>query len=197
MSTTDRRTLIVDAAIDLIATHGIRALTHRALDTELDLPAGSTSYYFRTKPALITAIAARITTRSREDFVAAQFPATGPIDLDNTAHDIAAWLDRLLTERRHHLIVRHALIIDRLADTDLHAQLANSLFSTERARTLFQAIGAADPAVAAADFIAVIEGAVFDRFAGARADFPTDTPESINQLAAVLSIYLEAAHAGS
>lgn len=64
MSTTDRRAALVDAAIDVIATQGIRALTHRALDTALELPGGSASYYFRTKRALIEAIADRITTRS-------------------------------------------------------------------------------------------------------------------------------------
>ncbi|WP_280303069.1 TetR family transcriptional regulator, partial [Nocardia neocaledoniensis] len=65
---TDRRALIVTVAIELIATRGIRALTHRALDTALALPAGSTSYYFRTRQALIAAVAHGITARSHADF---------------------------------------------------------------------------------------------------------------------------------
>ncbi|MEU2014339.1 TetR family transcriptional regulator, partial [Nocardia sp. NPDC019302] len=65
MSTGDRRALLVDTAIELIAARGLRALTHRALDAELGLPAGSASYYFRSKRALIEAIVDRITTRSR------------------------------------------------------------------------------------------------------------------------------------
>ncbi|MGX1808934.1 TetR/AcrR family transcriptional regulator [Nocardia sp. NPDC055321] len=79
ISTTDRRVLIVDSAIDLIAAQGLRALTHRALDTALELPAGSTSYYFRTKRALIEAIVDRIALRSRTDFAAAggMLPAAG------------------------------------------------------------------------------------------------------------------------
>ncbi|MFQ6399027.1 TetR/AcrR family transcriptional regulator [Nocardia sp. KC 131] len=205
MSTTDRRTLIVEAAIDLIAGQGIRALTHRALDTALDLPAGSASYYFRTKRALIEAITDRITERSRADFLTAQaaadpaqhlgYPArtthgATAIDPTDIARAIATWLDRLLTDRRNHLIVRHALLIDLLADPDLHPRLAHSLFSVERARNLFHALGFADPAAAAADFVAIIEGAVFDRFAGARTQLPTGTPESIDQLTALLSTYL-------
>lgn len=43
---------------------------------------------------------------------------------------------------------------------------------------------------AIADFIAVIEGATFDRFAGARADLPAGIPESAAQLAGVLGAYL-------
>lgn len=189
MSTADRRTLIVDAAIDLIATQGIRALTHRAIDTALQLPAGSSSYYYRTKRTLIEAIVERITTRSRADFAAAQLAPPGPLAPDAIAADIAGWLDRLLTERRNHLIVRHALILELLADADLRARLARSLFSAERARDLFAALRVADPGAAAADFIAVLEGAIFDRFAGLRADLAPGSPESIRQLTGLLSAF--------
>ncbi|MEV4127402.1 TetR family transcriptional regulator [Nocardia sp. NPDC049707] len=187
MSTTDRRAALVDAAIDMIATQGIRALTHRALDTALELPGGSASYYFRTKRALIEAIADRIATRSRDDFTAAQLAPTALIAPEAVARGIASWLDRLLVDRRNHLIVRHALIIDPLVDPELHRRLAHSLFSTERARDLFQALGFPEPDAAAADFVAVLDGVVFDRFAGARAHVPAGTQDSIDQLAAVLS----------
>ncbi|MFI6364773.1 TetR/AcrR family transcriptional regulator [Nocardia sp. NPDC050630] len=187
MSTTDRRAALVDAAIDVIATQGIRALTHRALDTALGLPGGSASYYFRTKRALIEAITDRITTRSRDDFTVAELAPSASIEREAVAKAIANWLDRLLVERRNHLIVRHALIIDLIGDPELHRRLAHSLFSTERARELCRALGFSDPDAAAADFIAVVEGAVFDRFAGARAHIPADNQDSIDQLAAVLS----------
>lgn len=191
MSTaTDRRTLIVDSAIDLIATQGLRALTHRALDTALDLPAGSTSYYFRTKKALIEAIVDRIQRRSRDDFAAAR--REGALSLDPTAiaRDIARWLDRLLADRRTHLIARHALIIDLLNDPELHERLTKSLFSQENATQLFTSLGGDDPDTAAADFLAALEGLVFDRFAGARTHLAPGTPESVNQLATVLSLHL-------
>ncbi|WP_431956209.1 TetR/AcrR family transcriptional regulator [Nocardia lijiangensis] len=190
MSTTDRRTLIVDAAIELIARRGIRALTHRALDTALELPPGSSSYYFRTKRALVEAIADRISSRSRGDFTAAGFAAPDAADLPAVAHGIAVWLDRLLLERRDHLIARHALIVDLIGDPELHARLANSLFSIDRARALFRANNFPDPDTTAADFIAVLEGAVFDRFAGNRSNLPAGTPASITQLTTLLSTYL-------
>ncbi|MFF4261172.1 TetR/AcrR family transcriptional regulator [Streptomyces virginiae] len=56
----DRRTLIADTAIDLVAAAGLRGLTHRAVDGAARLPAGSTSYYFRTRTALIGACYARL-----------------------------------------------------------------------------------------------------------------------------------------
>ncbi|MGY1947915.1 TetR/AcrR family transcriptional regulator [Nocardia asiatica] len=190
MSTGDRRALLVDTAIELIAARGLRALTHRALDTELGLPAGSASYYFRTKRALIEAVVDRITARSRDDFAVAEFGPTDGAETEAIARSIAVWLDRLLAERRAHLIARHALLLDLLDDHDLRSRLARSLFSTERARDLFRAMRAPDPDTRAADFVAVVEGAVFDRFAGNRAALRPDTPESVRQLARLLVPYL-------
>ncbi|MFC4377064.1 TetR/AcrR family transcriptional regulator [Nocardia halotolerans] len=183
---TDRRAQIVTGAIELIATRGIRALTHRAVDTALDLPPGSASYYFRTRKALVEAVADRIATRSRDDFTAAGF-APDPARL---AHDIACWLDQLLAQRRNELIARHALTIEVLADADLHARLAGSLFSLDRATELFTALGAAEPRTVAGDFLALLEGLVFDRFAGLRAGCAAGTADGVAQLTRPLSTFL-------
>ncbi|MFE1596416.1 TetR/AcrR family transcriptional regulator [Nocardia sp. NPDC058705] len=200
---TDRRVQIVAGAVDLIATRGIRALTHRALDAQLALPSGSTSYYFRTRQALIEAVADGITARSRADFVAAQYEstthpeyrtevardeATGqPMDPVRVAHDIATWIDHLLTHRRNDLIARHALIIEVLSDPELHARLAGSLFSLDRATGLFEALGAADPRESAHDLLALLEGLVFDRFAGLRAGAAGDVDQLARPLAELLT----------
>ena len=50
----DRKTLIADAAIDLLGEVGARGLTHRAVDTQAGLPAGSTSFYCRSRLDLLT-----------------------------------------------------------------------------------------------------------------------------------------------
>ncbi|MBL1077420.1 TetR family transcriptional regulator [Nocardia sp. 2] len=192
-STPDRRTLIVDSAIDLIATQGLRSLTHRALDTVLELPPGSASYYFRTKRALVEAVVDRIATRSRTDFTAGNLEMPATVDPEGLAQGIAAWLDQLLTRRRNHLIARHALIIDLLGDPELHAKLVGCLFSHERATGLFALLGADEPDTAAADFIAVLEGLVFDRFAGYRTTLAPGTPASVDQLASALTVQLKAA----
>lgn len=99
---------------------------------------------------------------------------------------IGAWLDRMLAHRRAHLVVRYALTIELRADPELHTRLVGSLFSQARARTLFEQLGCGSPDTAAADFIAVIEGATFDRFAGCPRRSPPGTPESAAQLAGVL-----------
>jgi DNA-binding transcriptional regulator YbjK len=43
-----RRTAIVDAALRLVARGGPRAVTHRAVAAEADVPLAATTYYFAT-----------------------------------------------------------------------------------------------------------------------------------------------------
>lgn len=192
ISTADRRSRIADAAVSVIAEHGLRALTHRALDNALDLPPGSVSYYFRTRAALLTAVADRIAERSRTDFEATDFDLDGADAEPSTAEvarGIAAWLDRLLLTRRADLLARHALIVDGHTDQQVRDRLAAGLFSADRAQELFSAWGIADRRPAE-DFLAVLEGAVFDRFAGRRRTLAPGTADSVEQLAGLVGSYL-------
>jgi DNA-binding transcriptional regulator YbjK len=59
-SSHERHVRIADAALSLLAREGARGLTHRAVDAELSLPSGSTSYYYRTRAALLLAAAQRL-----------------------------------------------------------------------------------------------------------------------------------------
>ncbi len=54
-----RRNQILDAAIDILCDDGVEGLKHRQVDSRADLPAGTTSNYFRTRQALLEATAAR------------------------------------------------------------------------------------------------------------------------------------------
>lgn len=75
----DRRPMITDHAIVVLADGGARALTHQAVDRHAGLPAGSTSYYFRTRAALIAAVVERIRVHSRTAFDNAQAQSAGPV----------------------------------------------------------------------------------------------------------------------
>ncbi|GAA3256074.1 TetR/AcrR family transcriptional regulator [Dactylosporangium siamense] len=56
----DRKTRLADAAIEVIGTGGVRALTHRAVDTRAGLPQGTCGYHFPSRAALLTAALTRI-----------------------------------------------------------------------------------------------------------------------------------------
>lgn len=160
----DRRALIAETTLDLIARDGLRALTHRAVDRALDLPDGSCSYYFRTRSGLIDAAVRRLTERSRAEFAHSGLTRPpAPIDVDAAARAVATVLDHNLSHRRRDLLVRYALATDPTIAAEQRAALATSLFSREAARGLALACEAEDADGAAADLVSLAEGLTADR----------------------------------
>jgi DNA-binding transcriptional regulator YbjK len=56
----ERRRELCDAAIQVLAEHGSRGLTHGQVDRCAGLPEGTTSYYYRTRAALLRGVGTRI-----------------------------------------------------------------------------------------------------------------------------------------
>lgn len=50
----DRRRLIVKAALRVIARDGVKSCTHRAVAAEADVPLASTTYHFSSKAEIVT-----------------------------------------------------------------------------------------------------------------------------------------------
>src|SRR5690349_4937173 len=94
-----RREEILDAAIALVGENGIRSLTHRAVDGAANVPAGTTSNYFRTRRALIGGVVERFADRERagwDEMAAADYPTT-PAEL---ATALAAFVQRAVGPQR-------------------------------------------------------------------------------------------------
>lgn len=58
---------LTEAALAVIAEHGLRGLTHRAVDRRAGLPEGSCSAYLRTRSALQVALAQHVAAQLTED----------------------------------------------------------------------------------------------------------------------------------
>ena len=56
-----RRRELCDAAIQLLAQDGAKGLSHLKVDARAEVPDGTTSFYFRTRSALLRAVAERMT----------------------------------------------------------------------------------------------------------------------------------------
>jgi DNA-binding transcriptional regulator YbjK len=56
----ERRRELCDAAIQLLADHGAKGLSHLKVDRKAAVPDGTTSFYFRTRSALLRAVAERL-----------------------------------------------------------------------------------------------------------------------------------------
>ncbi|OHV06437.1 TetR/AcrR family transcriptional regulator [Mycobacterium talmoniae] len=64
----ERRRQLCDAAIDVLAEHGSRGLTHRMVERRAGLPDGTTSSYFPTRSALLRGIADRVADLDKAEF---------------------------------------------------------------------------------------------------------------------------------
>lgn len=162
----NRRDAIADAAIEIIATEGLRSLTHRAIDSRLDYPTGSTSYYLRTRRALVEAVVSRLSKRTFDD-LAGDGPATLPSTAEEAARLLAGLLKTMAETRPHDHLARFALRIDLLDDRELHQLIADQ--SPIRSRLLetsaamLAAIGVDQPERHASDLVALVDGLLFDR----------------------------------
>lgn len=56
----ERRRELCDAAIELLADQGAKGLSHLKVDCKAGVPDGTTSFYFRTRSALLRAVAERV-----------------------------------------------------------------------------------------------------------------------------------------
>lgn len=96
----DRRTALLDATIRLIASDGLGAVTHRRVEHLADAPHGSTTYYFRSKAALIAAAGQRLTDLDHQaldglalDVARALAPRSDTPDLSMIAATLAHWVE--------------------------------------------------------------------------------------------------------
>lgn len=169
-TTTDRRREIAGASIRIVADAGVRALTHRAVDTRLGLPPGSTSFYARSRRSLLALAASELADRARAEFVNSGMrpPAGAPTDLADVADGIAGFLDRMLAQHRHDIVARYALALEVQGDPELRERLATATFSQPAAEKLMDALAVAEPASAAANLISFLEGLLLDHVLGRR-----------------------------
>lgn len=153
----DRRTVILDAALVVLARDGMRALTHRAADAEAGIPPGSTSYYFRSRSALITGCVERLA----EIDAAAEAPRP-PGDLDALVDTLTSVFTGMVTARRLHTLARYELSLAAVRDPALRDAL---LAGGTAIRGLFAAalagLGATDPAAGAEEVAATMDGFAF------------------------------------
>ncbi|KIF02832.1 TetR-family transcriptional regulator [Streptomyces sp. RSD-27] len=161
----DRRTLIADTAIGLVASSGLRGLTHRAVDGAAGLPAGSTSYYFRTRTALIAACYRRLA-----ELDVADGPQRLPADRDGAARALGALLHHWLTAGRARQLARFELSLEAARNPELEPDLREAGRAVRaRAAAVLAALGAREPQESAELLAAWADGLLYDRLAGALA----------------------------
>ncbi|KOX13718.1 TetR family transcriptional regulator [Saccharothrix sp. NRRL B-16348] len=157
-----RQQQVLDAAIRVLGTGGMRQLTHRAVDAEAGLPQGSTSNHFRTRDALIGAVLGRLLEHETALWAGLAGDVTTPEALADAVGALVERLaeDRVLTLARHALFVEVAQRPELRGDVDrAHRELGSW------AVPLVAGLGSADPPADLALLLAVIDGLLANQLA--------------------------------
>jgi AcrR family transcriptional regulator len=166
--------MIADTTIDLLAARGSRGLTHRAVDAAAGLPDGSTSYYFRSRGALLIAAAERL---AQLDLAPGDQPNPAvAAERATGVHDLCDLFARLVHEQattyRRRTLARYELSLEAARNPEVAAVMTaiGSSFTGIAARML-ENLGARDPVGDARALIAACAGLVFESTLGAQQSY--------------------------
>ncbi|WP_238556241.1 MULTISPECIES: TetR/AcrR family transcriptional regulator [Dietzia] len=178
--------LIADSAIEVVARDGVRALTHRAVDSEAGLPSGSTSYYCRTRAQLLSLTVDRLTSLLRGFVEVSGIQELASSDADDVLSTLTRMIEGLLADYRGELAARSALIME-LTGKDDTTDLVAALLDPSDLTGALDAAGLRDPAAASLDLLAVYEGLLWERTVGRLADAEIDREHDADLLGSALS----------
>jgi DNA-binding transcriptional regulator YbjK len=142
----ERRTQILDAAIDILADTGVGGLTHRQVDERVGLPAGTTSNYFRTRLALLEATAAR-TVDLHWQFVEALQSGIGPMTRDGVVVLLARLISEPDEQYRRRTLARFELFMEGTRRAELRPFLNDLQAAAMKSATLILEAAGFTPSV--------------------------------------------------
>lgn len=162
---------LADAAIEVLGAYGLRQLTHRAVDAAAGLPAGSTSNYFRTRDALLSAVVARMSGLDRSDWrqLTESFV---PREVADLAEVLGALVRQATGPGRNRALARYALCLEAVRRPDLQRELrqGNAEIVGWAAPWLRQ-IGSAEPDRDCRLMLDYLDGLMFHQLAFGDPDF--------------------------
>ncbi|NUT36558.1 MAG: TetR family transcriptional regulator [Hamadaea sp.] len=168
----DRRRRLLDAAIRVLGTRGLRQLTHRAVDAEAGLPLGSTSNSFRTREALVHGALDRLVERETELWGRLAAPADpGMIRPEDFVVAVTRLIGELTGPSREVTLARYAIFHEAAFDTGLQQKIAEN---RERLAAwgvpIVAALGSAHPARDYRFLLDVVDGMLLNQLAGPTPD---------------------------
>lgn len=139
---TSHRDRAVTAAIELLASGGVHALTHLRVDERAGFPRGSTSNLFRTREALLLGVCEHMVASELPE-IATGFAARTP---DEFAASLTALFRYLVGPSRTMTAARLALIVEGGHDAAVRSALSAGRIGIENSiLPALVALGAPDP----------------------------------------------------
>ncbi|ARZ66041.1 TetR family transcriptional regulator [Streptomyces sp. HU2014] len=118
----ERRTALVDAAIEVLAREGARGLTFRAVDTQAGVPVGTASNYFAGRDDLLTQAGSRIHVRMTPDPGQVD-EAMRPAPTRELVVELMRWLVRRMAAERTGYLAMLELRLEATRRPALQAEL--------------------------------------------------------------------------
>lgn len=174
----------LDAAVVLLGTEGVRALSHARVDDRAGLPPGSTSNWFRTRRALLGGVVDWIAESERADVDPTGMPhVTGPADL---VDGLCAMTELQTSRYAVRTRARYALFLELSGDPELVEPLLRQRRQFEVwTEGVVAAAGIPDPGPAARALMALAEGLLLHRLTvDATLDMRPAIERAVNALAA-------------
>ena len=182
-----RRTALLDAALHLLASEGLAAVSHRSVERLAGAPHGSTTYYFQSKAALIAAARQRLADLDHFaldglalEVARALAPRSPAPEWDAITSALARWVD----EHRDLHLARFELALQAARDPALaEADAAWHETFLNVIEPVVTSAGSRSPRTDARFVCAAFMGVVFDQTVRPQPDFATTTlPQALQRL---------------
>lgn len=122
----ERRVMLTDAAVDVLAHEGARGLTFRAVDARAGVPVGTASNYFSSRDDLLMQTGARINSRMTPDPTQVE-QIMLPAPSRELVAELMHWLIRRMADDRTGYLAMLELRLEATRRPDLRAQLTRTV----------------------------------------------------------------------
>ncbi|UQA93855.1 TetR/AcrR family transcriptional regulator [Streptomyces halobius] len=125
----ERRTALVDAAVEVLARDGARGLTFRAVDAAAAVPIGTASNYFTSRDDLLAQVTGQIHQRIAPDPDAVTAVMAAPPSRALVA-ELMRWINRRVAENRTGYLAMLELRLEATRRPELRAALTRVIRET-------------------------------------------------------------------
>lgn len=188
MVRSDTRRRLLDAALGLLAEGGLRAVTHRAVESAAGASRGSATYHLGNRQQIVEALLehlADLDGRALDETL----QRLALDQLSGATFDLAGLAERsvrALTAYPERTIARYSLMLEAARDETLRPLVRRwrSIFVTIP-EPMLGALGVPEPAAVARDLVALMDGIIFEHLS-------TGRPDLESRLAAALADFVTA-----